>query len=197
VINPFEQSFEDFFKRCIVSLLMVGEATLPAIPIENKLLIVIDNEEMMSTAICENRDDGDNEDMNNFDEQDTCPIFFRDADWMFAYITEQPTEPPQNNGKLECGNGMFLKNKNTDNELCKPCKAGKFSPSRTKRNSRCKKCGINKYQKEEGKTTCTWCPLGFNTKDQRGKKQCFDALTGESMKQLGMDPYPNGWKNQN
>ena len=97
---------------------------------------------------------------------------------------------------LQCGDGMFLKNKNTDHEWCKPCQAGKFSPSRTKRNRRCKKCGIDKYQKEEGSTSCITCPTGFNTKGQRGKKQCFDAITGESMKQLGMLPYPFGWKNE-
>jgi len=99
--------------------------------------------------------------------------------------------------RLQCGNGMFLKNKNTNHEWCKPCQAGKFSPSRTKRNRRCKKCGINKYQKEEGSTSCTTCPTGFNTKGQRGKKQCFDAITGKSMKQLGIHPYPFGWKNEN
>jgi hypothetical protein len=98
--------------------------------------------------------------------------------------------------RLQCSNGMFLKNKNTDHEWCKPCQAGKFSRPRTKRNRRCKKCGINKYQKEEGSTSCTKCPPGFNTKGQRGKKQCFDAITGKSMKHLGIHPYPFGWKNE-
>ena len=56
---------------------------------------------------------------------------------------------------------------------------------------------IGKYQKEKGSTSCTSCPIGFNTKGQRGKKQCFDAITGASMKQLGIYPYPFGWKNEN
>jgi len=96
---------------------------------------------------------------------------------------------------LKCGGGLYIHRKNRPDETCKECAAGKFSSS-AKRNRRCKKCGRNKYQNEEGSTSCIKCPPGFNTKGQRGKKQCFDARTGKSMKQLGMYPYLPGWKNQ-
>eukprot|EP00605_Chrysophyceae_sp_TOSAG23-4_P001655 GSChrysophyteH1.ASY1.ANO1.1817.1 assembled CDS len=97
--------------------------------------------------------------------------------------------------QLKCGGGLYVHRKNRPDETCKECAAGKFSSS-AKRNRRCKKCGRNKYQNEEGSTSCIKCPAGFNTKGQRGKKQCFDARTGKSMKQLGVYPYLPGWKNQ-
>merc|ERR1712100_27329 len=109
----------------------------------------------------------------------------------------KPDFPPGTgvNMPKKCGGGLYVHRKNRPGETCKECAAGKFS-SRAKRNRRCKKCGKNKYQNKEGSTSCIKCPPGFHTKGQRGKKQCFDARTGKSMKQLGVYPYLPGWKNQ-
>jgi len=106
-----------------------------------------------------------------------------------------PGSGAPNGHQLYCGRGMYVHRKNKPGETCKQCPAGKLS-RKALRNRRCKKCGRNKYQNEEGSTACIKCPPGFNTKGQRGKKQCFDARTGKSMKQLGMYPYLPGWKNQ-
>lgn len=86
--------------------------------------------------------------------------------------------------KKHCGGGMYVSRKNKPDENCKWCQPGKFSKSTTTRNRRCKKCGKNKYQPEGGQSSCLKCPQGFNTKGQRGKRQCFHKETGESMEKL-------------
>jgi len=100
----------------------------------------------------------------------------------------KPDFPPGTGVSMpkKCGGGLYVHRKNRPGETCKECAAGKFSKTDKKRNRRCKKCGKNRYQNKKGSTSCIKCPPGFNTKGQRGKKQCFDSSTGKSMKQLGM-----------
>jgi hypothetical protein len=119
-----------------------------------------------------------------------------------GYISSQPTGQPTgqltrssttavtNNatqsGQLYYGGGQYVKNKKTtDHESCEVCPAGRFSKTTTFRNRECKTCKAGTYAHSSGSTRCMWCPKGFYTKGQRGKKHCFDRNTVNSMRKLG------------
>lgn len=109
-----------------------------------------------------------------------CMASFRDA--IIAEENHQDHHPVK-----FCGGGEYVKNKDTHDEKCELCPAGKFSKDKTFRNRRCKKCPEDTYMPFPGAKSCLKCPTDMNTKDQRGKKQCFDA-SGVSMKALNIDP---------
>ncbi len=85
--------------------------------------------------------------------------------------------------KLRCNPGEYVYGKKTAYPACKLCAAGKFS-KKGGRNKKCRKCPKNTYAPNDGSTSCNKCPSGFNTKRQRGKRQCFDKETKMSMKKL-------------
>jgi hypothetical protein len=109
--------------------------------------------------------------------------------------TQQPTEQPtavtttanttNTSSRKYCGGGQYVQDKNTDHESCGSCPAGRFSKETTVRNRRCEKCKVGTYAQSPGSSRCVKCPDGFNTKGQRGKKQCFDEKSGKSMRSLG------------
>jgi hypothetical protein len=90
------------------------------------------------------------------------------------------------NGPVQCGAGLYVKNKNTAHDSCAACPAGKFNSDRTTRNKRCKKCRVNTYAAFAEAHGCRACPAGFTTAGQKGKKQCFQRGSGKSMKQLSV-----------
>jgi hypothetical protein len=90
------------------------------------------------------------------------------------------------NSKMSCGPGLFVRAKYNKNPRCDLCPAGKHN-KKSFRNKRCKKCPKNTFAPWLGHDHCQKCPEGFNTKGQKGKKQCFHSQSGESMKSLGMD----------
>jgi len=113
-----------------------------------------------------------------------CP----DTETTLAYPTFEPTliaTSVETKAQKYCGGGQYVKNKKTDRESCGSCPAGRFSKETTLRNRRCKKCAKNSYSHSPGSSKCFKCPAGFNTKGQRGKRQCFKKGTEKSMKKLG------------
>jgi len=127
----------------------------------------------------------DADDEDNATKDDIINYIYDDPE---GFKCVKPDFPPGTGVSMpkKCGGGLYVHRKNRPGETCKECAAGKFSKTDKKRNRRCKKCGKNRYQNKKGSTSCIKCPPGFNTKGQRGKKQCFDSSTGKSMKQLGM-----------
>ncbi len=103
-----------------------------------------------------------------------------------APVSAPTSVPPPTGTVLQCGAGLYVKDKYTAHESCAQCPAGKFSTHRTMRNRRCKQCRVNMYAAYAGASSCTACPEDFHTKGRRGRRQCYDRTTGQSMKQLGM-----------
>jgi hypothetical protein len=87
--------------------------------------------------------------------------------------------------KTRCGPGLFVRAKNKKNPRCDACPAGKFN-KKSYRNARCKKCPRNTFAPYLYQDHCEKCPQGFDTKGQKGKKQCFHSESRKSMKSLGM-----------
>ena len=105
-----------------------------------------------------------------------------------AAPSEAPSEAAVDAGlHIKCGTGTYIKNKckGHDFESCEKCQLGKFNNNAEAKNKRCKKCPENSYQNEKGAAECKKCPPDFHTRNQRGKRQCFEKSSGKSMEKLG------------
>ena len=85
---------------------------------------------------------------------------------------------------LKCPPGQYIANKFSNDEMCELCPTGTFSKNPV-RNKKCKKCKRNTFSQTIGSTRCKKCPKGFSTKKRKGKDQCWNKKTGESMEELG------------